>query len=54
MSNYEYAQASDDDLALWEMNAAAEEFAAMEDAREMEQLRWAEAGGYRSGLPRPA
>lgn len=49
MSNQEYAQATDEQLMEW----AVAEFEAQADAREMEQLRWAEAGGYRSGLDRP-
>lgn len=37
-----------------EMVAAMEDAEAQADAREMAQLRWAENGGYRAGLARPA
>ena len=50
MSNYEYAQATDADLIEWTL-------AAWEDQQweaEQQQTRWAEAGGYASGLTRPA
>ena len=52
--NYEYANATDEQIEQWEF-AAAE--AAADDAeweREQAQTRWAEAGGYRAGIPRPA
>lgn len=57
MSNYEYAQATDDQLCEW-FDAANQhiydELEAQEWERQMRQLRWAEAGGYRAGLARPA
>lgn len=54
MSNFEYANATDADLLAWEF--AAFEASNNDDTwrLEMEQMRWAEAGGYRSGLARPA
>lgn len=49
MSNYEYAQATDDDLMEW----ACAEAEARDWMAQMAQMRWAEAGGYSAGLPRP-
>lgn len=49
MSNYEYAQATDEQLMDWA--CADAEARAWEE--EMKLMRWAEAGGYKAGLPRP-
>jgi hypothetical protein len=55
--NFEYANATDDDLCSWFDAAhqdAYEQYEAEQWEREMRQLRWAEAGGYKAGLARPA
>ena len=54
MANFEYANATDAQLLDWELAAYAD--AAESDLweREQAQVRWAEAGGYRGGLARPA
>lgn len=52
--NYEYANATQEQLDTW---AEAAYFDNLEnDAWEAEQsqVRWAEAGGYKAGLSRPA
>lgn len=49
MTNREYAQATDDDLMQWQLEA--QEAKAWES--EQAHIRWAEAGGYAAGLPRP-
>ena len=55
--NYEYANATQDQLDAWAETAAVAYFDQLEsDAWEAEQrqVRWAEAGGYKAGLSRPA
>jgi hypothetical protein len=48
MSNFEYANATDEDLRQWATDARD---AQMWEAEQV-QVRWAEAGGYAAGLTR--
>lgn len=54
MSNYEYAQATDEDLMDWQHLAWLAEMDAVIWERQQSQVRWAEAGGHKAGLARPA
>ena len=52
--NYEYANATQEQLDTW---AASAYFETLDDdawEAEQAQVRWAEAGGYKAGLSRPA
>jgi hypothetical protein len=56
MMNKEYAQATEEQLCEWFDAAHQEEYDRYEAEqwdREMRQLLWAEAGGYKAGLARP-
>lgn len=49
MNNFEYAQATDEQLHQWEHDA----YDAYMWDQENAQLRWAELGGYQADLMRP-
>lgn len=52
--NYEYANATQEQLDAW---ADVAYFAELDDdawEAEQAQVRWAEAGGYKAGFSRPA
>jgi len=53
MNNFEYANATDDDLLDWEAQAYEDERQARQWDQDCAQILWAEAGGYAAGLPRP-
>lgn len=57
MNNFEYAQATDEQLCEWFDAAHQEEYDRYESEewdRQQRQTLWAESGGYKAGIPRPA
>lgn len=57
MSNFEYANATQAQLDAWALARMEREYADAESEdweRQQRQVRWAEAGGYRAGIARPA
>jgi hypothetical protein len=53
MSNFEYANATDEQLLDWEFAAYEKEQESKQWERECAQIGWAERGGYKAGLARP-
>ena len=53
-ANFEYANATQEQLDEWAADAYHQQREADEWEAEQRQVRWAEAGGYRAGLSRPA
>lgn len=53
MQNYEYAQATDEQLLEWELKAYEEKRDSELWEKEMRVLLWVENGGYRAGLTKP-